>query len=52
MKVLFFIRSLVVGGSQRQLVMLADGLARRGHEVVSAVFYTGGEIDVARQQAS
>jgi glycosyltransferase involved in cell wall biosynthesis len=52
MKVLFFIRSLVVGGSQRQLVMLADGLARRGHEVVSAVFYTGGEIDVARQQAA
>ncbi len=52
MKVLFFIRSLVVGGSQRQLVMLADGLARRGHEVVSAVFYTGGEIDVARQQTA
>ena len=52
MKVLFFIRSLVVGGSQRQLVMLADGLARRGHEVVIAVFYTGGEIDVARQQTA
>ena len=48
MKVLFFIRSLDVGGSQRQLVMLADGLARRGHDVVTAVFYTGGEIDVAR----
>jgi glycosyltransferase involved in cell wall biosynthesis len=49
MKVLFFIRSLVVGGSQRQLVMLAEGLARRGHDAAIAVFYTGGEIDVARQ---
>jgi glycosyltransferase involved in cell wall biosynthesis len=48
MKILFFIRSLVVGGSQRQLVLLAGGLARRGHNVVTAVFYTGGEIDVAR----
>ncbi len=47
MKILFFIRSLVIGGSQRQLVMLADGLARRGHDVTVAVFYTGGEIDVA-----
>ena len=52
MKVLFFIRSLVVGGSQRQLVMLADGLVRRRHDVVIAVFYTGGEIDVARQQTA
>jgi glycosyltransferase involved in cell wall biosynthesis len=52
MKVLFFIRSLDVGGSQRQLVMLADGLVRRGHDVAIAVFYTGGEIDVARQQTA
>ena len=44
MKVLFFIRSLAVGGSQRQLIMLADRLARRGHKVSVAVFYTGGEI--------
>ncbi len=49
MKILFFIRSLVVGGSQRQLLLLADGLARRGHDVAVAVFYTGGEIDGARQ---
>lgn len=47
MKVLFFIRSLVVGGSQRQLFMLAEGLARRGHDAAIAVFYTGGEIDIA-----
>jgi len=50
MKILFFIRSLAVGGSQRQLVMLADGLVRRGYDVAIAVFYTGGEMDVARQQ--
>src|SRR5690242_19023632 len=41
MKIVFFIRSLEVGGSQRQLAMLADGLARRGHDVIAAVFYTG-----------
>jgi glycosyltransferase involved in cell wall biosynthesis len=47
MKILFFIRSLVVGGSQRQLVMLAEGLRQRGHDVLTAVLYTGGEIDGA-----
>jgi glycosyltransferase involved in cell wall biosynthesis len=52
MKVLFFIRSMVVGGSQRQLTMLARGLAQRGHQVLVAVFYTGGEIDVARHDPS
>jgi glycosyltransferase involved in cell wall biosynthesis len=48
MKILFFIRSLVVGGSQRQLVMLADGLQRRGHDVITTVFYTGREIEAVR----
>jgi glycosyltransferase involved in cell wall biosynthesis len=52
MKVLFFIRSMVVGGSQRQLAMLAGGLARRGHEVAVAVFYTGGEIEAVRREAA
>jgi glycosyltransferase involved in cell wall biosynthesis len=51
MKVLFFIRSMVVGGSQRQLAMLAHGLKERGHDVAVAVFYTGSEIDVARQDS-
>jgi hypothetical protein len=40
MKVLFFIRSMVVGGSQRQLAMLARGLAARGHDVAVVVFYS------------
>jgi glycosyltransferase involved in cell wall biosynthesis len=52
MKVLFFIRSLEVGGSQRQLAMLADGLARRGHDVVAAVFYTGKEIELTPSQSA
>jgi glycosyltransferase involved in cell wall biosynthesis len=52
MKVLFFIRSMVVGGSQRQLAMLARGLAARGHDVAVVVFYTGSEIDVFRQDTS
>src|SRR5260370_40351173 len=52
MKVLFFIRSMVVGGSQRQLAMLARGLAARGHDVAVVGFYTGSEIDVFRQDTS
>ncbi|HEY7247961.1 MAG TPA: glycosyltransferase [Xanthobacteraceae bacterium] len=52
MKVLFFIRSMVVGGSQRQLAMLARGLAARGHDVAVVVFYTGSEIDVFRHDTS
>src|SRR6266851_4068086 len=42
MKVLFFIRDLGVGGSQR---LLAAGLARRGHDVAIAVLYGGGALE-------
>src|SRR3954465_2579163 len=52
MKILFFIRSLEVGGSQRQLAMLADGLARRSHDVGAAVFYTGKEIELLPSQSA
>jgi len=45
MKVLFFIRDLGVGGSQRQLAVLAAGLARRGHDVAIAVLYGGGALE-------
>src|SRR5262245_6740303 len=48
MKILFFARDLAVGGSQRQLAMLASGLARRGHEVTIAIFYPGDEVEGAR----
>ena len=41
MKILLFIRSLDIGGSQSQLAMLANGLAQRGHDVAVAVLYSG-----------
>jgi glycosyltransferase involved in cell wall biosynthesis len=47
MKVLLFIRALGIGGTQRQLAMLAQGLVARGHEVAIAVLYVAGEIDPA-----
>jgi glycosyltransferase involved in cell wall biosynthesis len=51
MKILFFIRSLDVGGSQSQLAMLADGLAERGHDVAVAVLYSGQVIEGALESA-
>ncbi len=45
MKVLFLVRDLAVGGSQRQLAVLAAGLARHGHDVAVAVLYTGGPLE-------
>jgi glycosyltransferase involved in cell wall biosynthesis len=45
MKVLFFVRDLAVGGSQRQLAVMAAGLARRGHDVAVAVLYAGGALE-------
>jgi glycosyltransferase involved in cell wall biosynthesis len=43
---------MVVGGSQRQVAMLSRALVERGHEAAVVVFYTGGEIDVAREVTS
>jgi glycosyltransferase involved in cell wall biosynthesis len=45
MKILFLVRDLAIGGSQRQLAILAGGLARRGHDVAVAVFYAGGALE-------
>jgi glycosyltransferase involved in cell wall biosynthesis len=44
-KVLLFVRDLAVGGSQRQLAVLAAGLARRGHDVAVVVLYAGGALE-------
>jgi glycosyltransferase involved in cell wall biosynthesis len=44
-KILFLARDLVIGGSQRQLALLATGLARRGHEVAVVVLYAGGALE-------
>lgn len=40
--ILFLARSLDRGGAERQLVVLAKGLACRGHSVAVAVFFSGG----------
>jgi len=44
-KILFLIRSLDVGGAQRQLIALAKGLRQRGHSVAVAVFYGGAVLE-------
>ena len=45
MRILFLIRSLGLGGTERQLVVLAKALAARGHEVAVALFYPGGALE-------
>lgn len=40
--ILFLARSLGHGGAERQLALLAKGLAARGHSVTVAVFFGGG----------
>ncbi len=44
MKILFLARQLNIGGAERQLVILANELASRGHEVVVVSFYAGGAL--------
>jgi glycosyltransferase involved in cell wall biosynthesis len=45
MKILFLIRTLFVGGAERQLVALARGLHERGEDVIVAAFYGGGPFE-------
>jgi glycosyltransferase involved in cell wall biosynthesis len=45
MKILFYARTLTIGGSERQLALTASGLAQRGHDVSVAVFYEGGALE-------
>jgi glycosyltransferase involved in cell wall biosynthesis len=45
MKILLFVRDLAIGGSQRQLAVLAAGLSRRGHDVAIVVLYAGGALE-------
>ena len=49
--IFFLIRSLELGGAERQLALLARGLQERGHRVVVAVFYHGGPYQKELQQA-
>lgn len=41
-RVVFLVRSLDIGGAERQLVAMAVGLYRRGVEVAVVTFYPGG----------
>jgi len=45
MNIIFLIRSLDVGGAERQLVSLAMGLRDIGHSVSVVVFYSGGKLE-------
>ena len=45
MKILLLIRSLNIGGAERQLITLAQGLQQKGHKVSVAVFYAGGALE-------
>jgi glycosyltransferase involved in cell wall biosynthesis len=47
MKVILFTRSLNAGGTERQMVLLARGLAARGHAVVVALLYGGGALEAS-----
>lgn len=51
MKIVFLARSLGLGGAERQLVELAKGLHRRGHDVSVAVFYSGHPLDADLERA-
>jgi glycosyltransferase involved in cell wall biosynthesis len=42
LKILFLTRSLETGGAERQLTLMACGLAARGHDVAVATFYNKG----------
>ena len=44
MRIAFLIRSLGLGGAERQLVALARGLHQRGHRVLVLSFYSGGPL--------
>jgi len=50
-KIVFLARSLGLGGAERQLVELAAGLHRRGHDVSVAVFYSGHPLDAELERA-
>jgi glycosyltransferase involved in cell wall biosynthesis len=52
MKILFLVRDLAVGGSQRQLALLAAGLARRGHDAAVVVLYAGGPLEALLRGSS
>jgi glycosyltransferase involved in cell wall biosynthesis len=51
LSVFLLIRSLDIGGAERQIVELARGLRKRGHRVTVAVFYSPAPLEVELRQA-
>ncbi len=51
MKVLFLLRALDHGGTQRQVVTLAKALVARSHVAVIATFYSGGALEAEVRSA-
>jgi glycosyltransferase involved in cell wall biosynthesis len=45
MRILFFIGSLKIGGTERQVSLLAQGMAERGHIVRVVTLFPGGEFE-------
>ncbi|MBM3559686.1 MAG: glycosyltransferase [Alphaproteobacteria bacterium] len=45
MRIVLLLRSLGAGGTERQVCLLANGLAARGHAVTVVVFYRGGPLE-------
>src|SRR6266478_934913 len=45
MKIMFLVRSMGVGGAERQLCVLCRELLRRGHEVKVLLYYGGDPLD-------
>lgn len=45
LRIAFLIRALTAGGAERQMALLAKGLAARGHEVSVLVFYGGSALE-------
>lgn len=50
--IMFILRSLEVGGAERQLVALAKGLARRGHRISIVTYYSGGKLAEGLSEAN
>lgn len=49
--ILFLARSLERGGAERQLIVLAAGLKRRGHRVAVVLFYPNGPLTTLLEEA-
>jgi glycosyltransferase involved in cell wall biosynthesis len=48
--ILFLLRSFSLGGAQRQLCVLAQGLKQSGYSVKVAVFYAGGPLEAEARE--